>query len=185
MLSRLRLPGSLPDEKVVKIIRRTLFMLVKKTVLALILAGLPPFFFYLTADLLFADIINSPIGYPILILGAASYYLFVWLLFFFEFVDYYLNVWIITNKRIVSICQQGFFARTIAEQRLERIQDVTSEVKGFFPTVIGYGNLYAQTAAEKERFFLESAPSPDKIRDLLIKLTEEVRKKERRKNPIN
>ena len=170
MLSIYRLPNQLPGEQVVKIIRRHFFILFRKIVLFLLLV-----FFFVAFCLVilytYPDVTEQTY-FPILVLAASSYLLFVWLFFFFSFIDYYLDVWIITNERIINIEQQGLFSRIISEQRLFRIQDVTSEVTGVLPTVFRFGNVYVQTAAEKERFSFEQIPDPNGVRDTLIKLAE-------------
>lgn len=172
MLSKYRLPNQEPGEEIIKIIKRDLFILVKKIALFLLLNILPLMFCYL-AILNNPDLLAGELSWPLVILGASIYYLFMWLFFFFSFVDYYLDIWIVTNRRIIDIEQNGLFSRTVSEQKLERIQDVTSEVKGFFPTVFAYGNVYIQTAGEKERFHFRQIPNPDAVRDLLIKLADD------------
>ncbi len=171
MLSKYRLPNQQEGEEIIKIIRRDFFILVKKIVLFLLLNLLPLIFFYL-ASLNFPTMLVGDISPPLLILGASIYYLFMWLLFFFSFVDYYLDVWIVTNKRIIDIEQRGLFSRVISEQKLYRVQDVTSETHGFFPTIFAYGSVLIQTAGEKERFHFKQIPDPDKVRDVIIKLAE-------------
>lgn len=172
MLSIYHLPNHIPNEKVIKIIRRDFFILFKKVMMLMLLLILPLvlFYFLISASM---EVLNGPIAYPILVLGTSAYYLFAWLFFFFSFIDYYLDFWIITNERIINIEQKGFFSRVIAEQRLFRIQDVTSEVHGAIPTVLKYGNVHVQTAAETQRFIFKEVPAPDGIRNLIIKLAEE------------
>jgi len=170
MLSIYRLPNQLPGEEVVKIIRRDFFILFKKIVLFLLLV----FFFGAFSLIILSTypVVTEQIYFPALVLAASGYLLFVWLFFFFSFIDYYLDVWIITNERIINIEQQGLFSRIISEQRLFRIQDVTSEVTGVLPTVFKYGNVYVQTAAEKGRFSFEQISDPNGVRDIIIKLAE-------------
>ena len=119
------------------------------------------------------NILEGQLAYPIIILGTSAYYLFVWLMFFFNFIDYYLDVWIITTERIVDINQRGFFSRVISEQMLFRVQDVTSEIRGAIPTLFNYGNLNIQTAGEVNRFTFYEIHDPNKVRDLIIKLSHE------------
>jgi hypothetical protein len=178
MLSLYRLPNQLPAEKIVKVVRRDIFILLKKIMFFVLLTILPLLFFYF---LLFTNpkIMNGVISYPLLVLGTSAYYLFIWLFLFFSFIDYYLDVWIITTERIIDIQQQGFFSRVIAENKLFRIQDVTSEVHGIIPTLLSYGDIYVQTAGTKERFYFHQVPEPDKIRDLIIKLVENNKRKKR------
>jgi hypothetical protein len=177
MLTIYRLPNQLPGEKVIKIIRKDLFILLKKIALCMLLILLPLLFLFFLIST-YPDLFEGAISQPIIILGVSAYYLFVWLFFFFSFIDYYLDVWIITSDRILDIRQEGFFSRTISEQKIFRIQDVTSETKGIMPTLMHYGEVYVQTAAEQQRFHFHEIPFPEQIRDIIIKLAQSKRTKQ-------
>lgn len=167
------LPGQLPDEKMVKVIHRDLFILFRRVLaFLLLLILLIGFSFFVQFNL---PDITQAVYYPAIVLAGSALSLCIWLFFFFSFIEYYLDVWIITNERIINIEQEGFFSRTISEQRLFRVQDVTSEVKGVFPTIFSYGDVFIQTAGEKERFDFFQVPNPDQVRDLIIKLSEDDR----------
>ncbi len=173
MLSTYRLPGKISGEKIIKVLRRDVFILIKKILFFLLLISLPLLFFYIIVNFIYPNLLYGQVSYPLFILTISFYYLFIWVFFFFSFIDYYLDVWIITNERIINIEQQGFFARTISEQRLYRVQDVTSEVEGFLPTFLKYGNVYVQTAGLKQRFFFHEIPEPERVRNIIIKLVEQ------------
>lgn len=179
MLSLHRLPNQIPGEEVIKILRRDFFILFKKVVFFLCLLGVPLILWRFFLIKSFPDLLNGVLSYPLIVLGASAYCLFIWLFFFFSFIDYYLDTWIITSERIINIEQKGFFSRVISEQRLFRIQDVTSEVQGFFPTIFRYGEVYVQTAGSKERFTFKEVPEPDQVRDMIIKLVERSKKRNR------
>jgi membrane protein YdbS with pleckstrin-like domain len=172
MLSIYRLPNQEPGEKIIRILRRDIFILFKKVIFAFILFVLP-FVFLALMIAIYPELMSGEISSVLILLAVSAYYLFAWLFFFFMFIDYYLDVSIITNERIIDIDQNGFFSRTIAEQRLERVQDVTSEVKGVMPTVFRYGDVFVQTASETQRFDFREIPEPDAVRDMIIKLVEE------------
>ncbi len=176
MLSSYRIPNQLPDEKVIKIVRKDLFIMFKRIVAFLLMLGTLVGFVVIMFTLYPA--VNESEFYPAIVLGASAYFLYIWLFFFFTFIDYYLDTWIITDERIINIEQEGFFSRTISEERLFRIQDVTSEVKGVLPTMFGYGDVFIQTAGEKNRFNFEQVPDPDGIRDIIIRLAEVDRAKQ-------
>lgn len=166
------------NEKVLYIIRRSYIALFRRLVSFAILLFLPLIFFYLYAtgnDM--GALLEGQVAYPLIVLGISAYYLFVWLLFFFNFIDYYLDVWIITTERIVDINQRGFFSRVISEQMLFRVQDATSEIKGVLPTFFSYGNLNVQTAGEINRFVFYEIHDPNKFRDIIIKLCRESQKR--------
>jgi len=182
MLSIYRLPGKISNEKIIKVFRRDFFILIKKILLFALLIFLPLVFFYIIMMWVFPTWLYGEVVYPIFLLIVSFYYLFVWVFFFFSFIDYYLDVWIITSERIIDIQQKGFFARTISEQRLYRVQDVTSEVHGILPTIFKYGNVYAQTAGHTQRFFFHEIPNPSEVRDLIIKLVERSKRKNNIKN---
>jgi len=157
MLSLYRLPNSLPDEKIIKVIRRDLFILIKKVDILILLVLLPLFFFYaITLNL--PDLLTGNISLPIIILIISAYFLFLWLFFLFSFIDYYLDFWIVTNERIIDVQQNGFFSRIISEQKLDKIQDVTSEVHGmmatYFISAMSKSRLPAQSKNLILRMFL-------------------------------
>ncbi len=177
MLSIYRLPNKLPGEIIIKIVRRDFFILFKRMIVFMLMAVLPFAFFYLmiTTNL---GLLESEIIYPIIVLSTSAYYLFTWLFFFFSFIDYYLDVWIITDKRIIDIQQRGFFSRIISELKIFRIQDVTSEIQGAIPTLLKYGEVFIQTAGTDQRFKFHEVPDPNGIRDIIIKLIQKNRKEQ-------
>jgi len=169
------IPNRLKDEKVILILRRHWFVMFKKIVLWFFV-GLIPLIFYLLIQQMVDDLMQNSAVYAITVLALSAYYLFVWLFFFYSFVDYYLDVWIVTNERIINIEQRGLFNRTISEQRLNRIQDITSEMKGFFSTMLSYGYVYIQTAGEVQRFVFEEIPQPQNAAKKIMMIVEEYKK---------
>ncbi len=171
ILSKYRLPNQLPGEEIIQIVRRDSFVLFRK-VLFFILLALVPFIFLVIVINVFPGLLEGSLSYPALVLGSSAFYLFIWLFFFFSFIDYYLDIWIITSERIIDVRQEGFFSRVIAEQRLYRVQDVTSEIHGVFPTIFNFGDVYIQTAGEVQRFLFHEVPNPEIVRDTIAKLME-------------
>lgn len=112
-------------------------------------------------------------GFILSVLGVSLYYLFVTLFFFADLVDYHLDIWVVTDKRVVSIEQRGLFHRVVAEQPILKVQDVTHEVKGQLQTMLDFGNVHIQTAGEQERFVFEDVPHPDLVAKLILKTHEE------------
>lgn len=88
----------------------------------------------------------------------------LWMVIFYIWTDYYLDVWIITDERIIDIEQRGFFHREVSSLRLDRIQDVTITVNGIIPTMIGYGNVHVQTAGADRNFIIPKASHPETVK---------------------
>lgn len=164
-----------PYEKIVYLLRRDTVTFIPRILLLLILIGVG-YGLYSLLKILFPALFINNIPLAVLILLGGVYALSIWLFFYTAFINYFLDIWIVTNDRIIDIHQHGLFARTIAELDLFRVQDVTSEAKGFFATVFDYGNVYIQTAGEKERFTFFNVPEPHKIREAIIQLADEDRK---------
>jgi len=169
------IPNAEKGEKVILLVRRHPFIILVR-ILSWVIAAILPFIFYLVLGDVIAGFISGEIFYPILVLFTSIYYLYIWLFIFASFVDYYLDAWIVTNKRIINIEQKGLFNRVISEQRLYRIQDITSELKGFFSTFLNFGNIYIQTAGEEKRFIFRQVPDPYRIVRKITKLVEENKK---------
>ena len=105
-------------------------------------------------------------------------FMFTWMIFFLVWIDYYFDVWIVTDQRIVNIEQKGLFARVVSELELEKIQDITTDVKGMISTILNYGDLQVQTAAEQERFLFHNIPDPYKVKSIIMNLHARSEKKD-------
>jgi len=112
--------------------------------------------------------LDKPFISHLIILAASVYALAIWLFAFLEFTDYYLDIWIVTNERIINIEQKGLFTRVASELHLSAIEDATSEVKGIVHTFLDYGNVHIQTAGERTRFIFKNIPHPEQVKEKVI-----------------
>lgn len=124
---------------------------------------------------------------PIIEIIILKYFIFVsfftvvfWLLLWFAFsiiwTNYYLDVLIITNKRIIDIEQLGLFARDITEVRIDNIEDVKTEIIGIIASLLNMGNLYIQTAGESREMIIKNIVDPHGIREVIGKCHDEFSK---------
>ena len=163
------------DEKVIMFLRRHWFILFTKYLFMLILALIPIGLYWFLATF-YPSFLDNPVTYAITVLFASLYYLFVWISVYVVFIDYYLDVWIITTHRIIDREQRGLFHVIISEQNLDQIQDVSSNVQGVIPTLLDYGNVLIQSAAAKNLFHFKQIPDPDLVVQEVIKLAQNFRK---------
>jgi small-conductance mechanosensitive channel len=84
--------------------------------------------------------------------------------------DYYLDVFLVTNKRIMKVEQAGLFNRVVAELELENIQDITSSVIGPLRTLLDFGDLSIQTASEVNKIQPKDIPHPVRVRRRIMEL---------------
>lgn len=85
------------------------------------------------------------------------------------FTRYFLNLWVLTNQRIVTIKQYRFFSRQVSSLLLPRVQDVTTSVNGVLISLLGIGDIKVQSAGEDVEFVMHGIPHPEQMRDLILK----------------
>lgn len=99
----------------------------------------------------------------------------LWLSFFIDWTKYFLDVWYVTEKRIIDVEQRRIFDREISNLRFDKIQDVTIDVHGFIPTMLNFGDVKVQTAAEDSGdFFLSTVRNPEEVRRVIFSQHNEV-----------
>jgi len=157
-------------EKIVYTLRRHWLTFFPAIALFLVMMSVPVLVYYLAGSI-FPNFWVRPIFFPISVVLTSIYCLCVLTFFFFRFVEFYLDLWIVTNDRIIDIEQLGLFSRSISELDLFRIQDVSSEVHGFFPTIFRYGNVVVKTASSNSHIIFRNVKNPNGIRENLINLS--------------
>ena len=99
----------------------------------------------------------------------------LWVWGFLLWTEHYLDVWILTDRKIISADQKSLFNRHMSTLELEKIQDISIEVNGFIQTMFGYGTIRVQTAGEIRRFALENAYHPEEAKQIIMDTPERVR----------
>ena len=158
-------------ERVVHKVRRHFITLIPAGALFVILLGMPVVVWLLIGRL-FPDFIPNAVLTPLIILAASVYYLSVTLFFYSYFLDFYLDVLVVTNDRLIDIEQIGLLARSVSEVDLYKIQDVTSEVRGALASLFNYGTISIQSAGAVEKFIIHDIPGPEKLRQEILDLAE-------------
>ena len=106
---------------------------------------------------------------PVVFLGAAFFLHLLWLALFITIADFVLDVWVLTDKRMIMVEQKGLFARMVAELDLDRVQDAGVEVNGIIATFLNFGNVRVHTASEREDFVLAHAARPHEVKDTVMR----------------
>lgn len=155
-----------PDEKILTSIRKHWFVVLRSLVIFIILVLIPPVVLSVF-PLIVADFDTELIG--TLVNFFFSLYLITLFLFLFLFwMDYYLDMWIITDRRIIDVEQKGLFRRIISEIPLTRVQDVTIEIHGIIETFLKFGTIKIQTAGERE-FTIDNIPRLYEIKNIILR----------------
>ncbi len=160
-LTKLALRDLKRDEKLLIIVRHHWFILLKQVFGILVLFLIP----FIVVPLAGLFIMQS--GVPAAKLGASfgflgsAWALICWQLLFVKWTDYYYDVWIVTNFRIIDIDQQGLFKRNVASiLNLDHIQDIDYELHGILGNLLSFGHFSVQTAGSRNEFDFDDAASP-------------------------
>lgn len=81
---------------------------------------------------------------------------------------------IITNQRVVRIEQQSLFNRQIAEAEIDRIQEISTSIKGPIRTMLNFGTVRIQTASSEGKVDLVDVTSPYDIQQAIVNVQRQV-----------
>ena len=97
----------------------------------------------------------------------------VWILLaivkiFYEFIDWYSDVWLFTNMSIIIVEWHGLFSNTSQRIGYEDTEGVAFVIKGFWGTVLRYGDVSLKVISGSH-VDLKNAKSPKQVELALMK----------------
>jgi len=132
-------PGQLDGEVVKLVFRQHPLVMRKALILGLLiitLGVLPLDFPQVYASQVLSDFFTKlALILPVVVL-------FAW---FYRWVGWYYTIYIVTDRRIVSIKQKGFFNRSVEEWQLDKIYNINYHINGFQAAIFGFGDITAKT----------------------------------------
>ncbi len=174
-ITKLALSDLKHDERLVTIVRHHWFILLRDVVGILILFIIP----FIVVPIAGIYIVGS--GMPAAQVGAvfgflgSLWALLCWQLLFVKWTDYYYDVWIVTNWRIIDIDQKGLFKRNVASiLDLDHIQDVDYELHGLIGNILNFGHFNVQTAGSRVEFDFDDAANPSYVERTIRDAQEEL-----------
>ena len=155
-------------EKIIAIYRRHIIVLVSELA-AIVLFSL----FIIAGAISSGAFIPAEFSalYPLILFLAVLFLHLFWIAAFIILADFFLDVWILTDQRVIAVEQKGLFSRITSECTLSKIQDISIEVYGFIPTILHYGNLTVRTASEHEEFIFKQVARPNSVSEEIMRAT--------------
>ncbi|RKW21318.1 PH domain-containing protein [Candidatus Gracilibacteria bacterium] len=80
------------------------------------------------------------------------------IILYIEWLNHELDMYVVTNNRVIGLEQIAFLNRAVTECNLGQIQEVNSKAKGLFANIFNYGTLSIQTAGSKTTLKMEFCP---------------------------
>jgi len=89
----------------------------------------------------------------------------------FQLVNWYFNVGIVTNLQIIDVDFSALTFRNVSRTELSHIEDITIKVSGFASSIFDFGNIFVQTAGSEINTEFMQVPNPSQaahiIQDIL------------------
>lgn len=89
------------------------------------------------------------------------------------FLDYYLDVWLITDEGIIDLAWHGWFHRESSRVLYSDVQGVSYEIQGVGGTLLRYGKISVEKISTGSTISLQYVPSPRKVETLILRCMEE------------
>ena len=144
-----------PDEKIVLVVHKHWFV-------------------FLSHGLIIALFVILPfLAYPFLnnfllfIFFSSLWLLLCWCAFFVVWTNNYLDMLIVTNRRLIDIDQISLFHRQSSSFPLDKIQNITVEINGMLATSLHFGNIHIETAGETRSLRINTIADPENIRKII------------------
>lgn len=153
------------EEVIVLFMRQHPIVNLPWVMLTIFLLVLPPLFEY------FPPYAMLPAGYQWVV--TLTFYLFVAGFALSRLMNWFYNIYIVTDERIVDVDFINLFYRVISTAKIEEIQDLSVIQSGVWETFFNYGRIELQTAAEVTQFEFNRLPRPDKIGKIINQMIDQ------------
>jgi hypothetical protein len=89
-----------------------------------------------------------------------------------NFLDYYLDAWIVTSKGVIDLEWHGWFHRTSSRVLFSDIQGLSYEVKGIKGTLFGYGELSLEKISTGDSISMPYVYKPRRVEAIILQSME-------------
>ncbi len=158
----------LPGEEVILKLHKHWVILVRD-ILATVLLALVPLVGLAVAQIIEPSLVDFDGYLAFMTFASMLWLLIVWMSLAVIWTHYYLDLWIVTNKRIISVDQISLFNRKVTTLSHERIQEISVREENFIQVFFKYGTLDIETASPTDGdATMEGIPMPELVRGVIM-----------------
>ncbi len=89
-----------------------------------------------------------------------------------NFMDYYLDAWIVTNTGVIDLEWHGWFHRTSSRVLYSDIQGIGYEMKGITGTIFGYGSMSLEKISTGSSITMQYVYKPRRVETIILSAME-------------
>lgn len=108
----------------------------------------------------YQSVIIDIIGSALYWWGLALYWIIFLTFILLDWINDELDIFIITDSRVIGIEQISALSRSVTECSLDRVQEVNAHTAGIFQTIFGFWDVHIHTASETSNMIVGYAPDP-------------------------
>lgn len=155
------------DEHILVFIRRAFVTNIPWLTLSFLLLLTP---FFLPAFLAPIQALYEHLSLPSLVLLITFYYIIILGFIFANFLTWFYDIGIVTEKRAVDIDFYNISFISVATARAQDLKDVRYVQRGFFESLFDYGDVTLVVEASGETLTFENTPHPAEVVSILSAL---------------
>jgi hypothetical protein len=111
----------------------------------------------------------SDVEIATIVFFSSLWMLILLMIIFTIWTNYFLDIWVVTNRRIMDIEQKTIFNREVKTLRMETVQDVQTDKVGIFEEFLNFGTIRVQTAGTGGTDAkIVGIPKPNYERDVIM-----------------
>lgn len=134
------------------------------------------FFVFVGANV-FPEVNTDPFAHNIFVLITSAYFLLLVPFLTVAFIDFYYDIHIVTDQRVIDIDQNALFARDVSSLSLDQVQDATARNKGVLSNIFNFGDVVIQTSGAQQFFEFHNVLHPSEITTIVLDLADQAKKR--------
>ncbi|MCH8518625.1 hypothetical protein LAT59_02600 [Candidatus Gracilibacteria bacterium] len=147
-MAKCQLNNLLPGEKVEFVIRRHWIVFVMIALYAVGGVFLTILLYWILGFSVFAHLLNT------------VFWMYYLMFLYVNWLNYELDLIVVTDSRLIAVEQKSFLNRAVGETYLDKVQEVSFQLKCLLATLFDYGPILPKTAGSTSRFDMTFSPKP-------------------------
>ncbi len=119
---------------------------------------------------------------PVSILINVVFWMFFSIFLYIEWLNHELDMYVVSNNRVIWINQISFLNRAVSECNLWQVQEVNSKTAWLFANIFNYWTLSIQTAWNATTLMMDFAPDPIQKARKILNIVDDYRDKHNNNN---
>ncbi len=156
------------DEKILLFLRRHFITNAHWILITFILSIIPILIFTFNPNFSVFSFLNLPTRF--IVIFTIFYYLIVLTYLFVNYITWYFNIALITNKRVIDVNFADLVYKNVSATKISLIQDASYKQIGVIGSLFDFGEVLLQTAGTVDNFIFEFAEKPERVVQIIERL---------------